>query len=626
MKLSLIAAATSCLLSFCAIAQKANKWSPGEWPNYGNDAGGMRYANLDQVNTQNISKLEVAWIYRTGELETYAGTDAHEKAAFEATPLMVDRTLYFSTPTSRVFAIDAGTGKHLWSYDPKIDRNTDYSEITSRGVSYWQKRVFVATIDGRLIALDSKSGELISSFGNNGTVNLREGYNNEWSITSPPAICGNVIVVGSSMGDNQRIDYPKGTVRGFDASSGKLLWSWDPITPDSSYHPYPGAANAWAVISADPERDLVFIPTSSPAPDFYGGFRPGQNLYGNSLVALKASTGKMAWHFQVVHHDLWDYDIAAQPVLIELNKTPAVVIGTKMGHVFVLNRETGKPIFPVEERPVPASFVRGEEAWKTQPFPVMPKPLGIQQFSPDDAWGLTEKDKEEAKQKISRYRNEGIFTPPGREGSLMIPGNVGGIHWGGMCYDPKKNLLVTNINRIPAIITLIERDSIASFEKNNPHLMRSETGWQKGTPYIMKREYLFKLNDSNQIRMQSKPPWGTLLAIDLNSGEKKWETPFGYMLDPKKYPEAENWGSINFGGAIVTAGGLTFVAASVDDNIRAFDTQTGELLWKHELPAGGQATPMSYSVAGKQYIVIAAGGHGKLMTKLGDYVVAFAIK
>lgn len=612
--------------TYTTTSTAANNNAGTEWKNYGNDPGGMRYANLDQINTNNISKLEVAWIYRTGELATYAGTKVHEKAAFEATPLMVGKTLYFSTPTSRVFAIDATTGKHLWSYDPKINRNINYSEITSRGVSYWNKRIFIATLDGRLIALDAKTGKIISSFGNNGTVNLSEGYGNDWSITSPPAIAGNVIVVGSSMGDNQRVDYPKGTVRGYHAETGKQLWDWDPVTPDTSYGKlFPGAANAWAVISADPGRDLVFIPTSSPAPDYYGGLRPGQNLYGNSVVALKASTGKMIWHFQVVHHDLWDYDIAAQPLLAEIKQQPALVIGTKVGHVFVLNRETGKPIFPVEEKPVPKSFVKGENASLTQPFPVLPKPVGIQEFSPEYAWGLTEKDKEEAKQRIAKYRNDGVFTPPGYDGSLMIPGNVGGIHWGGMCYDPKRNLLVTNINRIPAIITLIPRDSIEGFQKNNPHLIRSETGWQNGTPYIMKREYLFKQADG-QIIMQLRPPWGTILAIDLETGEKQWETPLGHMLDPQKYPGAENWGSINFGGAITTAGGLSFVAASMDNYLKAFDTQTGKLLWKHELPAGAQATPMSYSINGKQYVVIAAGGHGKLGTKLGDYVVAFAIK
>jgi quinoprotein glucose dehydrogenase len=614
-----------CLFTI-AIAQHSDTSLSAEWPNYGNDAGGMRFAGFDQINTKNVFRLEVAWVARTGELQTYKGTKAHEKAAFEATPIMVGGTLYFSTPTSRVFAVDATSGKHLWSYDPKINRNINYSEITSRGVSYWNKRIFIATLDGRLIALDAKSGRPVSSFGTRGTINLTEGYGTDWSITSPPAVCGDIIVVGSSMGDNQRIDYPKGTVRGYHAGTGKLLWSWDPILPDSSFGKnFPGAANAWAVISADAGRDLVFVPTSSPAPDYYGGLRPGQNLHANSVVAIKASTGKMIWHFQVVHHDLWDYDIAAQPVLVELRNQPALIVGTKMGHVFVLNRETGKPIFPVEERPVPESSVKGELAWKTQPFPVLPAPLGIQQFSAEDAWGFTEKEKEEAKQRISKYRNDGIFTPPGYDGSLMIPGNVGGIHWGGMCYDPKQNLLVTNINRLPAIITLIPRDSLAGFEKKNPHLIRSETGWQTGTPYIMKREYLFKV-DSGEIKMQSRPPWGTLLAIDMNTGEKKWESPLGHMLDPQKYPETENWGSINFGGAIITAGGLVFVAASMDNYLKAFDSQTGKLVWKHELPAGAQATPMSYSINGRQFIVIAAGGHGKLGTKLGDYVVAFALK
>ncbi len=632
----------------CSIlyAQKKQSTHTG-WPHYGGDAGGMRYATLKQINDRNVSRLKPAWIYRTGELDTYGNTRLQEKSAFEATPVLADGVLFFSTPTCRVIAIDAATGKEKWVFDPGINLKADYSEVTSRGVSVWSppnpagdlpKRVFIATLDGRLIALNAQNGAKIVSFGNEGTINLREGFGNEWSITSPPAIAGNTLIVGSSMGDNQRIDYPRGTVRGYHALSGSLIWSWDPVPADSTdpaWHTWKnnsakktGATNAWAVISADVERDMVFIPTSCPAPDYYGGERRGDNLYGNSVVALQASTGKMIWHYQVVHHDIWDYDIAAQPLLFSWHKNgksiPAVAIGTKMGHIFVLNRETGTALFPVEERAVPASDIAGEETAKTQPFPVLPQPVGLQRISADDAWGITPADREEAARRIAMYRNEGIFTPPSQDGTLVTPGNIGGIHWGGMCYDAKKGLLITNINRLAAIIKLIPREKIEQLEKEDPSLLRTETGLQKGTPYIMKRDYLFKRTETGLL-MQAAPPWGTLLAIDMKNGKKKWEVPLGYMLDPAQYPDAPEWGSINLGGAIVTAGNLVFVAAAADNRLRAFNTETGKQLWETELPAGGQATPMTYAVEGKQYIVIAAGGHGKLGTKPGDYVVAYTL-
>lgn len=631
------------------MAQSATKPADYEWSCYGRDAGGSRFANISQINTANVKKLTPAWTFQTGELKKYEGSKMQEKAAFEATPIMVDGTLYFSTPTCRVIALDAASGKEKWTYDPTINMKSGYSEVTSRGVSVWpsvadeknkkeNKIIFNATIDGRLIALDARTGTPIPFFGKDGTVDLREGYGKDVSVTSPPAIVGNMVIVGSSLGDNQRFDYPQGVVRAYDVFSGQLKWTWNPIPSDSTDKSWntwqgpkahkTGAANAWAVLSADIKRDLVFIPTSSPSPDYYGGERIGQNLYGNSIVALRASTGKLVWYFQVVHHDLWDYDIAAQPMLIDVKKdgrvVPAVAVGTKMGHIFILHRETGKSLFPVEERPVPASDVAGEQAWPTQPVPVFPAPVGLQRLSAEDAWGVNETERQEAASRISRFISKGNFTPPSFQGTIMTPGNVGGIHWGGMCYDPKQGLLVTNINRLAAIIRMIPREQIAEAEKDKD-VLRAETGRQMGTPYVMKRDYLFKA-DSTGMRMQTKPPWGTLLAIDLNNKQKKWEVPLGFMLDPRKYPGAEKWGSINFGGAITTAGNLTFVAATFDNHFRAFNTKTGELLWELELPASAQATPMTYSVGNKQYVVIAAGGHGKLGTKMGDYVMAFCVQ
>jgi quinoprotein glucose dehydrogenase len=618
------------------------------WPAYGGDAGGTRYSSLNQIKRENVKDLKVAWTYQTRELAGYAGTKTVEKAAFEATPVLVDGMLYFSTPSCRVIALDATTGKEKWVFNPKVDLKKDFSEITSRGVSAWpfpgdkvntkyRRRIFIATIDGRLIALDAQTGKPVNSFGQNGTVDLRKGFG-EISVTSPPAVIGNMLVVGSSLGDNQRFNYERGTVRAYDAITGQLKWSWDPI-PQNEADPgwetwkgpkahQTGAANAWSVISADPERDLVFIPTTCPSPDYYGGERLGKNLYASSMVALQASSGKLVWHYQTVHHDLWDYDNAAQPVLLTVLRqgkaTPAVAVGTKMGFIFILHRETGLPLFPVEERPVPQSTIPAEEAYPTQPFPLLPPPLGLHHVSPEDAWGLTPQEKEAARKRIASLRNEGMFTPPSQEGSLIAPGNVGGIHWGGMCYNTEDSVLITNVNRLAAIITMLPREKVEQAEQERKELLRAETGWQEGTPYVMKREYLFTGDDRGLV-MQTSPPWGTLAAIHVNTGKLVWEVPLGYMLDPDKYPQAREWGSLNLGGAITTGGGLIFVAATRDNHLRAFDTKTGKLLWEELLPASGQATPMTYLAGNKQFVVIAAGGHGKFKTTLGDYIVAFSL-
>lgn len=625
------------LMGLFATAQE----TPGSWSYYGQNPGGTRFTGLHQINDHNVAQLKPCWTYRTGELKKYAGTSAAEKAAFETTPILIGRTLYLTTASDRVIALDAASGSERWVYDPHVDLHAYHSEISNRGVAYWAGlggRVFIGTIDGRLIALETATGRPAEDFGRHGMVDLREGLGDDIAETSPPTVVGDLVIVGSSLEDNQRFDYPQGVVRAFSAGTGKLVWSWDPIVQDPADPAYAtwqgpkahktGAANAWTILSADPVRDLLFVPTSSPSPDYYGGERKGKNLYADCINCLKASTGKRLWSFQVVHHDLWDDDIAAQPVLIDLprggHKIPAVVVGTKMGHIFVLNRLTGAPLFPVEERAVPASTVSGEQAWPTQPFPVLPAPVGIQHISADDAWGPTPADLSEARARIAACRNLGPFTPPSFQGSLMVPGNVGGINWSGMCYDPVSEQLITNINRVPAVIRMILRDSIDQIGKAEPAVLRAETGQQTGTPYIMKRDYFLKLTKDG-FMMQVKPPWGTLLAIDLHTGKKQWEVPLGYMLDPVKYPGAEGWGSLNFGGAIVTGGNLIFVAASFDGHLRAFDRRTGKVLWEYALPASAQATPMSYSLDGKQYVVIAAGGHGKLKTREGDYVMAFAL-
>ena len=617
-----------------------------EWTAYGHDSGGTRYSPLTQINRENVKQLKVAWMYHTGALEVKGRSVSN--AAFEATPILVDGTLYLSTPFSRVIALDPTTGKERWSYDPKIDLTHGYSEMTSRGVSTWidkkntanRRRIFIATLDARLIALDAATGEPCKEFGQDGQVDLtkdvRFTQSGNYQVTSPPAVIGDLIVVGSSMGDNRGVEIERGVVRAFDARTGKLQWSWDPIPTDANDPAQKtwkgegakrtGAANAWSIISADPERDLVFIPTSSPSPDFYGVERKGDNRYANSVVALRASTGKVAWHFQVVHHDLWDYDVAAQPMLITVKRNgkdvPAVAVATKMGHIFVLHRETGRPLFPVEERPVPKSTVPDEETSPTQPFPVLPRPLVPSRLTPDDAWGITPADRDWCRERIRSLRSESIFTPPSFEGSVFFPGNVGGVNWGGMAWDAKHNLLIAPTNRLATVVKLLPREEFDRIRKSGEgNRLNGEFG-RMTDKLMIYREPLRAPSGAPC----NAPPWGALSAVDLTTGEIKWEVPLGTIPQIAMLPKAAEWGSLNLGGGIVTAGGLVFIAAAMDNYLRAFDVETGKEVWKAELPASAQATPMTYQVNGKQYVVICAGGHGKLGTKKGDAVVAFALE
>lgn len=636
-----------CLCSTITFTQ-----STVEWPHYGNDAGGQRFAAIDQVTTENVKQLKVAWTFRTKELEQYKDSPwLAQKAAFEATPIMINGTLFFSSPSNRVFAIDAATGQQKWLFDPKVDlQRGRFSELTNRGVSYWKgsmegklaERIILATVDGRLFSLDLNTGEPDAAFGERGFVDLKNGVGNV-QVTSAPAIFEHLIITGSSIGDNGRINMPKGVVRAYDVRSGQLIWSFDPIPvslksdPDSTWlsgsNIPTGAANAWATISIDVANGLVFVPTSSPSPDFYGGERPGSNAMANSLVALDAKTGAYRWHFQVVHHDIWDYDIPAQPVLFDFKgEIPAVAIGTKMGHIFVLNRLTGEPLLPVEERSVPQSQVPGEQNALTQPFPIKPEPLGLHHLSIDDIWGPTPAAKEQARQRFEQLRYEGTFTPPHiGHGTLVAPGNIGGINWSGMSFDPKRRILVTNTNNMAHVIGLFPRhqqdlqEKVFSDWKESGNEMEPEVTAMEGTPYFMARN-VFAHSEKGQFWVQTKPPWGTLVGINLDNGEKIWEKPLGIMMDPGTYPEALNWGCLNLGGTLLTASGLTFIAATFDHYFRAFNTETGELLWQYELPATGNATPMTYSVDGKQFIVIAAGGHGKVpFSKKGDYLIAFSV-
>jgi quinoprotein glucose dehydrogenase len=643
---ALAAGLTGCLV-FAASSRAAD-----DWAFYGGDAGGMRWSPLDQIDRGNVARLEEAWRIRTGDLDAVPPPPGH--MAFQATPILMDGLLVLPTPMGRVLALDPETGAERWRFDATV-KTLKTPEFTSRGVASWtdaqaapgaacRRRIFATTIESRLFAIDAASGRACSDFGRAGEVDLREGVDQiqggefvEFTISSPPTVVGELVIVGSAIADNRRVDMPKGIVRAYHARSGALRWTWDPI-PGSQGDPAhaewrseqaarTGAANAWSILSADPARDLVFVPTSSPSPDYYGGERIGSNRYANSVVALRASTGRVVWSFQVVHHDLWDYDVPAQPVLTSLRREgreiPVVVQATKMGHLFVLHRETGAPIFPVEERPVPASDVPGERASPTQPFPTLPPSLVPQRLAPEDAWGLTPWDRGRCRERIERLRNEGIFTPPSLRGSLTIPGNAGGSNWGSVAIDPTRRVVLLNQTHLPFEVRLIPR---ADFEREKGAgrglLGLREYMAQEGTPYAIVREPLL-----SPLQLPcSPPPWGSLAAVSLDDGRVLWQVPLGGVPDQLRIPIEASIGLPNLGGPLATAGGLVFISAAMDGILRAFDVETGAVLWSVFLPAGGNATPMTYrGASGRQFVLIAAGGHGKLGTRRGDWVVAYAL-
>jgi quinoprotein glucose dehydrogenase len=618
----------------CASTSHAQQQKPdynsGDWNSYGGDPGGSRYSNASQISRENVAQLKVVWTFHTGALQQE--TKLIRKAAFESTPIFFENKLFLTTPYDQVFALAPATGEKIWEFDPHVDLTRNYSEVTSRGVAAWRDskakpgaacalRTFLGTLDARLIALDAETGKPCADFATAGTFDLSADASTtpEWrggyQVTSAPAIANDLVITGSSIADNWKVDVGRGIVRAFDARTGKLRWTWDPIPWATSSNPHTGAGNAWSTLSVDAEHDLVFIPTGSASPDYFGGLRLGDNKWANSVVALRASTGGLVWGFQVVHHDLWDFDVASQPTLFTWKDgTPAVVINTKMGHVFVLNRLTGASLLPIEERLVPQTDIPGEKTSPTQPFSTVS--LVPEKIALEDLWGKSPEDVKWCQEKLKASRSEGIFTPPSLKGSVVYPGNVGGVNWGSAAYDPQSHLMFANTNRLIAWVKLIPRAEYdAQTKTDQDNRVYGEFGEQRGAAFGLYRTFLFSPGGTPC----NAPPWGTTAAVDLFTGKIIWNVPLG------SFAPGRHTGTINLGGPMVTAGGLVFTSAAMDNIIRAFDSQTGKELWQFELPAGGQATPITYTFKGKQYVVIAAGGHGKLGTKQGDSVLAFAL-
>ena len=624
------------------------KAGPTGWAHYGGDWRGDRFSRLSQITPANAAALEPAWTYRAGGLDQLGNN-----SRFTATPLVVDDTLYLCDPLNRIIALDAATGKERWRHDPKVNADKAFS-IVCRGVSHHAgpgagpcaSRIIEGTLDVRLVAVDAKTGKPCMDFGTAGSVDLLDGVqrrgNGYYYLTSPPTIVGDLAIIGGYVIDNQVLDPARSVVRAYDVNDGSLRWAWDAgAAPDGARKGTLYAAgnpNAWAVFSADPALGLVYVPTGNASPDFFGGLRSdAAERFGTAIVALDVATGDVRWKFQAVRHDLWDYDMPAQPTLLDLptegGPVPALIAATKTGQIFALDRRTGVPLIEVEERPVPASDIPGERAAPTQPYA-----SGLPSFSgppikEKDLWGATPIDMMLCRLQFRRLRYDGDFTPPSTEPFLFSPGTFGAINWGGVSYDRDRGLLVVNSSNMPFVGRLVPRaeadEAGARPFVPKPGRSAHPSGGGKPAPMAMAgTPYGLTLTPflSPVFFPCTAPPWGTISAIDLKTRTLAWQRPFGTTrgLDPLSLSLPV--GTFNLGGSVATAGGVTFIGAATDSYLRAFETGTGRELWRANLPAGGQANPITYAVRdGRQMVAIVAGGHGSLRTPRGDYVVAYAL-
>ena len=602
------------------------------WEHWGGDRGGMRFSKLAQITPDNVGNLVRAWEFRTGDLDRRA-PELMKRTKFQATPLFVEDSLIFCSPFNEVIALDPGTGVQKWRYDPKINTSQrPANRYNCRGVAYWvdreaaegaacRARIFMGTNDVRVIALDARTGIPCADFGSNGEVKPETGsleWPGEFQITSAPVVSRGVVIVGSSIADNRRVEAPPGTVRAFDARTGRQRWGFDPLVHNGIVA---GHANVWAPMSADEDRGLVFLPTSSPSPDFWGGKRPGNNEHANSVVALRAETGQLVWSFQTVHHDVWDYDLPAQPTLARIDtgdgQRDVVIQPTKQGFVFVLDRDTGKPVWPVEERAVPQGGAEGEQLSPTQPFPTHVPALVPQRISTDDVFGLIPfRDRAICRAQMEAARNDGLYTPPSTRGTVMFPMTGGGVNWGGAAFDPVNQILYANTSQAIHIIKLLPRAETHGFNPPPGH----DFGQQQGAPFAMTRATAF----SPLGLLCNKSPWGEMVAVDLKAGKILWRSRVGTTEDRAPLGIAFRWGTPLVNGLVITEGGLAFSGA-MDAYLRAFNARTGEELWQGRLPVPGVANPMTYLWKDEQYVAIGAGGHSESGTTIGDSVLAFRL-
>jgi quinoprotein glucose dehydrogenase len=636
------------MLAFCSSANAQG------WMHYGGDEGGSRFSSLTQVNRENVKDLELAWTYRTGAVE--ANSKLRMFIDFQATPILLPEEagghLIICDPFTKVIALDPVTGEERWTHEPKFSKVPYAGRFKCKGLAQWRDpdaeagaacatRLFLPLPDLRLLAIDARNGNKCHGFGEDGAIDVKplieamepaDGVIGTQLLSTAVIISG-VVVVTTTSNKFKSASSVNGAIRGFDARNGKLRWTFDPLVRVAAggLEPTPqtvGGGNVWSLMSIDSERDLLFLPTASPAPNFWGVHRPGDNRYANSIVALRGSTGEVVWHFQVVHHDIWDRDMPSQPIVVDIRREgemiPAVIQLTKSGMVFVFNRETGESLFPIEERPVPTDGIPNEQVSPTQPFTVKPPPLVRQTLSPDDAWGFTFFDRIFCRKRIESLRHGNMYEPPSLQGTIMYPQVGGGSNWGGGAFDPQRNLLITPVSQIPYFIRLIPKEDV---DPNTAKLPQAGApmqfpGYIGGTPYALEQGPLM----SPFFSPCTAPPWNMLVAVDMAVGEIKWKVPFGVLDKLMPVPVPLNWGAPSAGGPIITAGGLIFIGATSDSRIRAYDIDTGEELWQDMMPTSAMSTPMTYAANGRQYVVIAAGGHSWYYAKgIDDYLLAYAL-